>query len=61
MSIWAEVAGKREKREWQLEREKGEVGSGDLKRFPTSPRVVEGGWRQGESFASECRLGGGRK
>ena len=40
--IWAEVAGKREKREWQLERENAEVFSGDLRRFPMNPRVVEG-------------------
>ena len=40
--IWAEVAGKHKKREWQLERENGEVFSDDLRRFPMNPRVVEG-------------------
>ena len=28
--VWAEVAGKREKREWRLERERGRTGSGDF-------------------------------
>ena len=29
MSVWAEVTGKRDKREWQSERERGRTGSGD--------------------------------
>ena len=47
--VWAEVAGKREKREWRLERERGWTGSGDFpavfdeskggRRLPVSRRV----------------------
>ena len=44
MSVWAEVAGKREKRKWPLERENGERDSGKDVQFQAKPRGDKGGW-----------------
>ena len=63
--VWAEVAGKREKWERRLERERGANWfgrlSGEWGWFPMNPRVVEGCRCPDESFESNGELGGGRK
>ena len=44
MSVWAEVAGKHEKRKWPLERENGERDSDKDVQFQAKPRGDKGGW-----------------